>query len=154
MSWAWGDPNVIEYITINSKKFGVSRNPYNALKQLQKTETLTWFWVDAICIYVDGHREKTLRNLRLGPPFSEGLHFPSRINSLLLSAFASSYLFLSRSMYPYFEVHGFTIHRRFSISRMKLCPNIEILLIKLNSNAIIYLYCDYSWSKSLIMEPI
>ena len=83
ISYVWGNsdkPFRIE--TEDGSYIRLTASLRDALKDLQSTSMAgcNTFWADAICIYVYRHRKKSLRNLRFGRPFSEGVLFPSRIN--------------------------------------------------------------------------
>jgi len=90
-------------------------------------------WIDSLCIYVYRRWKKPLRNLRFGPPFSEGFLFPSRISKPFLSAFASPYLILC--LYPCIlalKCMDFTLSQPHPESKMKLFPTITIPLASHN----------------------
>jgi hypothetical protein len=95
LSYTWGDPQAEKAtLNLNGTLVYVKHNLLWALKFLQKHDVPRVLWVDALCLYVNRHRTKYRRNLRLGPLFSEGLHI-SRINTSLFinSALASLCLF-------------------------------------------------------------
>jgi hypothetical protein len=94
LSYTWGDASDLRYIILDLHLFLDTRNLEPAIRQLRKRSTSDLLWVDAICIYVYRHRKKPLRNLRLGPPISEGFFFQDGLVNRLLLAFATPCLFL------------------------------------------------------------
>jgi hypothetical protein len=75
LSYVWGDLSDIRFIECNGSPLSITKNLDVALQH-------PWtrpgsFWIHAICIYVYQHRKKPFRNLRFGPPFSEGFFFNS-----------------------------------------------------------------------------
>jgi hypothetical protein len=44
-------------------------------EKVQGNEAGRRIWIDALCLYLDRHRTKCRRNLRLSPLFSEGIRF-------------------------------------------------------------------------------
>jgi hypothetical protein len=99
LSYAWGDGTAKRTIQLDGTKFKVGENLAAALIYIRGLESAgekpQAILIDAICLYVGGYRRKYHRNLRFGPPFSEGFRFASRVNTSLFInfAFASPYLF-------------------------------------------------------------
>jgi hypothetical protein len=61
LSYVWGSAEDIVYITVNGKRFGVTRNLFDALKFLRPREDGGMLWVDAICINQDDPEEKKIQ---------------------------------------------------------------------------------------------
>lgn len=50
LSYCWGDTKDVVQIKVNGKSLPVTRNLYEALRQLRQRAATIWLWVDAICI--------------------------------------------------------------------------------------------------------
>jgi hypothetical protein len=61
LSYVWGSAQDLAYITVNGKRFGVTRNLFNALKSLRPCEGGGILWIDAICINQDDSEEKKIQ---------------------------------------------------------------------------------------------
>jgi Heterokaryon incompatibility protein (HET) len=78
ISYEWGEPEPLIDIAINRSRFSARHNLFLLLQRVRAQRmrrTTQQYWIDAICIYLDQHRNKYRRNLRFGPLFCEGFAF-------------------------------------------------------------------------------
>lgn len=59
LSYCWGDPNIRKAISLNGKKFTISKNLYIAIEHIQDANDTVVIWADAVCINQDSNEEKT-----------------------------------------------------------------------------------------------
>lgn len=59
LSYAWGDPNVLLPITLNSQVIHITENLERALRWLRSRDQERVLWVDAICINQQDDAEKS-----------------------------------------------------------------------------------------------
>ena len=59
LSYTWGLPGIVDYITIKGKRFGVSRNLIEPLVFFNYHHSDTYFWADAICINQEDLAERS-----------------------------------------------------------------------------------------------
>lgn len=137
LSYTWDSPEAQQPIFLSGRKFFVNSNLYQALRRLREmfigTGNFFALWIDAICIYADRHRKKTLGNLRLKSLFSKGFHFPCRINRPLFICLCVVLPILCPDLYILaLKCTNFTFCRPYPKSKMKLFLFIFILLINLS----------------------
>src|SRR2546430_2351964 len=65
LSYAWGDPNIRQPISVNGKMMRVTSNLYSALRTLRKADEDRVFWVDALCINQDDVQERSKQVQRI-----------------------------------------------------------------------------------------
>lgn len=58
LSYAWGDPQDVEYINVNGKQKTVTSNLGSALRQLRNPYRMRELWIDAVCIDQDNVEER------------------------------------------------------------------------------------------------
>lgn len=58
LSYVWGPPDPVKYITVNGKPFQVRANLACALRHFQYKDVAPAIWIDAICINQDDNDEK------------------------------------------------------------------------------------------------
>lgn len=70
VSYAWGDPTSLVYITISGMSLGITRNLYEALSAIERLQQNNpqqlWIWADAVCINQSDIDEKSVQIPRIG----------------------------------------------------------------------------------------
>ena len=59
LSYTWGDPNIVYYISLEGCQFGVASNLLSALLHLRQRDKPRILWIDAVCIDQTNSDEKT-----------------------------------------------------------------------------------------------
>ena len=50
ISYTWGDPSVIDHVSIEDKSLGIAQNCADVLHQLAYSKTSRYYWMDCMCI--------------------------------------------------------------------------------------------------------
>ncbi|KUI64000.1 Heterokaryon incompatibility protein 6 [Cytospora mali] len=66
ISYTWGDPNLVTFITINNRRLEVTQNCEYVLKQARWHGGSQYHWIDAICIDQRNTDEKSEQVARMG----------------------------------------------------------------------------------------
>jgi hypothetical protein len=66
LSYAWGDPTLVESILLDDQVFKVTLSAWSALKALRYDDRPRVLWIDAICINQDNLEERTAQLKLLG----------------------------------------------------------------------------------------
>jgi hypothetical protein len=61
LSYVWGSTENPACITIDQKKFWVTRNLFNALKAMRRPDVAISLWIDGLCINQDNFEEKKVQ---------------------------------------------------------------------------------------------
>ena len=66
LSYAWGDPTLVESILLDDQEFKVTLSAWSALKALRYDDRHRVLWIDAICINQDNLEERTAQLKLMG----------------------------------------------------------------------------------------
>ncbi|KAH8766543.1 heterokaryon incompatibility protein-domain-containing protein [Hyaloscypha finlandica] len=74
LSYVWGDPLSLEQIFLNGRRFPVTSNLFNALRDLRHEQRLRRVWIDAICINQSDVQERNKQVGLMGSIYSLAQH--------------------------------------------------------------------------------
>jgi hypothetical protein len=71
LSYTWGDKKTFDYINVNGRSHGITRNLYHALYHMRLHNRDRILWVDAICIDQENERERGHQVQQMGAIYNQ-----------------------------------------------------------------------------------